>query len=193
MTKTEIIDAVKGYLNRPSLSSETIGLWIAMVEGQLNRELRNHPRNIRRGVYVQKTGNPMLPLPSLLSEIILLRGPRGVMQQWPWTARKKAEKCGGFIARGDALEVFPTPTQDTTYELDFHALLEPLLAGTDHNWISRHYPDVYVYGALKEGAVYLKDDQRLGLWQQDFATRLDGIKRQGWNQNIATGPRVSNG
>lgn len=193
MNRLQIIDAVKGYLNRSNLPSATVGLWIATVEGELNRELRDHPRNVRRGVYLQPAGDPMLPLPSLLSGIILLRGPRGPMRQWPATTREKAERCGGFIARGDALELFPTPTQDTRYDLDFHSLVQPLEADQDDNWISRHYPDLYIYGCLKEAAVYLKDDQRLALWQQDYLTRLKGIQLQGWNQNIAAGPRVANG
>ncbi len=58
-------------------------------------------------------------------------------------------------------------------------------------WISAYYPDLYLYGALKEAAVYLKDDQRLALWQGEFLRRLDGVQAQGWNQNISTVPLVA--
>jgi len=38
--------------------------------------------------------------------------------------------------------------------------------------------------------VYVKDDARLALWRQEFDRRLAALKSQGWNQNIASSPRV---
>jgi hypothetical protein len=43
---------------------------------------------------------------------------------------------------------------------------------------------------LKESSVFLKDDLRLQAWQAEFLRRAEGVVGEGWNQNIATVPRI---
>ena len=51
----------------------------------------------------------------------------------------------------------------------------PLSAGTDTNWLLTNYPDIYLYGSLIESAPYLRDDQRIGLWQSEYDRRADEL------------------
>jgi hypothetical protein len=191
VNRQQIVEQVKEYLNRPNLSSTSVASMIASVEGELNRELREHPRNIRRTNYTQPAGTAILPLPVDIAQMIELRAPAGRLRQWSPASRAQAEAEGGFIQWGDCVELFPAPQVDTEFTLNYVAFLRPLEADLDSNWISAYYPDLYLYGALKEAAVYLKDDQRLALWQGEFLRRLDGVQAQGWNQNISTVPLVA--
>jgi hypothetical protein len=193
MNRGEIVALVKEYLNRPNLSTTSVASMIASVEGELNRSLREHPRNRRRTTYTQPAGNAILPLPADLAQLITLRAGSVTLRQFPDDARDAATAYqNSFIARGDCVELFPAPASDTEFALDYVAFLRPLQGDADFNWVSTYYADLYLYGALKEAAVYLKDDQRLAQWQQEFLRRLDGVEAQGWNQNIATVPRLSN-
>jgi hypothetical protein len=191
MNRGEIVAQVKEYLNRPNLSTTSVASMIAAVEGELNRALREHPRNRRRTSYVQPAGNAILPLPSDLAQIITLRVGSVTLRQFPDDARDMAAATqNSFIARGDCAELFPAPASDTEFFLDYASFLRPLQGDADSNWVSTYFADLYLYGALKEAAVYLKDDQRLQLWQGEFLRRLDGVVAQGWGQNIATAPQI---
>jgi hypothetical protein len=192
MNRTELVAAVRSYLNRPSLPSPDITTMIQAVEGELNRELREHPRNIRRTTFTLAAANEgLLSMPYDLASMINLRDDNGNLSQYPADDRQGAENNGhAFIMRGMVAELFHAPTVDTVYTLDYVAFLRALEGDFDSNWVSTYFSDLYLYGTLKEAAVYLKDDQRLALWQQEFLRRLNGVVGQGWNQNISTAPRV---
>ena len=196
MNRGQLVEAVKSYLNRPNLPEVDVATMIASVEGELNRELRDHPRNMRRTEYTIPTTNaagdpytedtPILPLPMDMASLVSLFTDTTRYEQYPPTVTPSQ----GYVERGDCLQVYPTPSRGTTFYMDYVAFLAPLQAAADTNWVSDYFSDLYLYGVLKEAAVFLKDDQRLALWQQEFLRRLDGVRRQGWNQNIGATPRV---
>jgi hypothetical protein len=191
MNRGEIISAVRSYLNRPNLSSPDIVTMIAACEGELNRILREHPRNVRRVSLVLPADTALLTMPYDLCQLTTLRDSKGNLSQFPPDDRAGAENNGhAFIMRGMVAELFPTPAEDTTYTLDYVAFLRPLSGDTDENWVSSYFFDLYLYGTLKESAVFLKDDPRLQLWQSEFLRRAEGVAGEGWNQNISTAPRV---
>jgi len=189
MTKGELVSAVRNYLNRPNMSSDDIGLLIGVVEGELNAELREHPRNVKRSSLAVSTADGILPLPDDVAAVMRVFDDEGRYEQYPLAA--ELEPYGrGYIDRGSVLEVFPHPEVGRTMYLDYHAYLDPLEGDADTNWLSRYHGGVYLYGVLKEAAVYLKDDSRLALWEQVFARRLAVLKSQGWDQNVSVSPSV---
>mgnify|MGYP001579887114 CR=1 FL=1 len=188
MNKAELTQAVRDYLNRPQMGADVVGLFIANVEGALNRLLSEHPRNIKRTNYLQPAQTPLLPFPADLIQLISLFADGRLWRQYPPDTRDVIKH--GWIARGMCAELFPVPAVDTTFNLDYHAALKALVKDADANWVSLYFPDVYLYGCLREAAVYLKDDQRLAAWNNEFNTRVGSLSNQGWNQNIATIPRM---
>ena len=200
MNRADLVIAIKSYLNRPKLSAADVNTMIASCEGELNRELRDHPRNARRAEWTIPTHDdqgielteptPIIPLPVDLASLQQVFTDTQVYRQYPASTPPTQIPDGAFLERGDCIHVAPTPTRGTTVYLDYIAFLRPLEAEADTNWVSMYYSDLYLYGALKEAATYLKQDQRLSLWQGEFLRRLDGVRRQGWNQNVAASPRV---
>lgn len=201
MNRGELVDAIKSYLNRPNLADSDVTTMIASVEGEMNRALRDHPRNMRRTNYTLPTeddsGNPytedtpILALPIDIAKLVSLSTDEHRYTAYPPEV-EPADGVYGFIERGDCLHVYPTPARGTTFYLDYIAFIEPLVSTLDTNWISDYFADLYLYGALKEAAVFLKNDQRLALWQQEFLRRLEGVRLQGWNQNVGASPRLRN-
>jgi hypothetical protein len=192
MNRTDLVAAVRSYLNRPNLPTSDITTMISSVEGELNRILREHPRNIRRTTFtLLATNDGLLTMPFDLMQLIELRDANGNLSQFPPDDRAGAENHGhAFIMRGMVAELFPAPVEDTTYTLDYVAALRPLQGDFDSNWVSTYFSDLYLYGVLKEAAVYLKDDVRLAAWQQEFTRRAEGVVGQGWNQGISSAPRI---
>ena len=189
MNKSELVAAVKTYLNRPNMPTADVNLLIGIIEGEFNKELREHPRNVKRGSLPMPDDAGILPLPDDVAGIIRLFDEGGTYEQYPISVELDSD-CRGYLDRGSVLEVFPHPEAGHTLRLDYHAYLDPLAGDDDTNWLSRYHSDIYLYGALKEAAVYVKDDPRLFTWRQEYDRRLSELKRQGWNQNIAASPRV---
>ena len=191
MNRGEIFTAVRDYLNRPNMSDTSLSTMMAIAEGEMRTILREHPSNIRRTSMIQPAGNAILPMPFDLSQMILLRDSVGTWSQYPADARGTASAVGrAYIMRGDCAELFPAPTDATEFFLDYYAQLTTLAGNTSTNWVSTYHPDLYIYGMLRESAIYLKDDNRLALWGAEFTRRIDGVSGQGWNRNISTAPRI---
>ena len=190
MNKAELVKAVRLYANRPNLEDEEVDLLIQTVEGELNKELREHPRNVKRASVPMPENNGILPLPDDLAGLIRVFDDAGIYEQYPISAPPDTEYCRGYINRGMVLELFPHPETGATVYADYHAYLDPLVGSTDINWLSIYHSDVYLYGCLREIAVYVKDDARLKAWRGEFDRRVDALRQQGWNQNFAAASRV---
>lgn len=59
------------------------------------------------------------------------------------------------------------PTPDTAYpaRIRYRQNLCPLSATNPTNWLLCEHPDAYLYAALAESAPYLRDDERLPMWE----------------------------
>jgi len=53
-----------------------------------------------------------------------------------------------------------------------NAVLVPL-STTDPNWLLTTHPDIYLYGALVEGAPHLRDDERVVMWESLLQQRIE--------------------
>ena len=197
MNRGQLADAIRSYLNRPNLPAADINIMIASVEGELNRELKDHPRNARRTEWTLPThddaGNELtdktniIPIPVDMAQMKTLKTSSIIYKQYPPGV---SDPEVGYVNRGDCLQVYPMPDRGTTFYLNYIAFLRPLQGDADTNWVSNYFADLYLYGTLKEAAVFLKNERNLSLWQKEFLRRLDGVRRQGWGQNIASSPRV---
>ena len=55
---------------------------------------------------------------------------------------------------------------DADYPLRLRYVQNIDLATTDTNYILENYPDIYLFGALVEAAVYIRDMEQMQIWQQ---------------------------
>lgn len=73
---------------------------------------------------------------------------------------------------GPALFLSPKPNAAFTLRLIYTATLEALSGSVSTNWLLDEAPDIYLFGALLESAPYLKDDERIPVWEKRFASAL---------------------
>ena len=62
--------------------------------------------------------------------------------------------------------ITPTPNANSTLEVMYYE--QPRFLGEDFqtNWLTEYAPDLLLYASLLEATPFLKNDQRIGTWQQ---------------------------
>lgn len=81
-----------------------------------------------------------------------------------------------IVNNGTVLRLSPVPDQDYVARIKYWAYIDPLATATT-NWVLDRHPQVYLYGALVELMPFLKDDERMPLWQSRYERALDRMKR----------------
>lgn len=77
---------------------------------------------------------------------------------------------------GDSFEFLPTPDSTYTGLLSYYDAIDGL-ATTDPNWLLTSHPDIYLFGTLLEAAPYLKDDERVPLWESRLQKALSELHK----------------
>jgi len=68
---------------------------------------------------------------------------------------------------GNTMELAPSPSPGAPSEIEmiYYAKVPRLQGEVDTSWLLLDYPEIYLYGALVHSAPFLKDDERLAVWQ----------------------------
>ena len=64
--------------------------------------------------------------------------------------------------------VVPSPALAYPFELGYYEFLAPLDASNGTNWLTQYAPDLILFGTLLQAAPFLKNDERIGTWQQMY-------------------------
>jgi hypothetical protein len=73
------------------------------------------------------------------------------------------------------IELLPTPDETYSASLVYYSRIPALSVSNTTNWLLTEAPDTYLYGSLVHAAPYLKDDQRLVVWESLFKLSLDTL------------------
>ena len=75
----------------------------------------------------------------------------------------------------DQALVAPAPNVAYAYRLAYYEKLAVLSAGNTTNWITANAPDIMLYATLCETAPYLRDDERVPMWQAEYEKRVKAL------------------
>lgn len=193
MTRLEIYEAVRGISNRPNLSATVLGYLLSMLEGELNRVLREHPRN-KTSADVTPTGDSdQITLPTSLNGLLALKDSDGyVYPEYSSDAELDDDVDHGYIDRGSHLEITPAFVDGSglTYTLYYYTTLTALSTDGASNWISTYFSDVYVWGLLRNVATHSRDPDMITIWAKAFDEAVNALRLQGWDQNTVVAPRT---
>ena len=192
---------IADFLNRDDLTS-VIPTFIQLAESQMNREVR-HWRMEARSSGQQTAGDQFMQLPSNWLEtirLILTGSGTSVVQLISLSGmadrRAKTEDSSGtpeFYAHVDGqFELYPTPSEDTDFELLYYQEIPALGDSNTSNWLLEYAPDVYLYGSLIHSAPYLAEDARLAVWAQMYSAAVQNLNNQSERvKNSGTGIRLN--
>lgn len=114
---------------------------------------------------------------------IYARGLEYCQRYWPNQALLGAPK---FVADYDYQHwlIVPTPAISYPWALNLY-MLPPLLDDTvQTNWTSDYAPNALLYRALLECTPFLKNDERIPVWQQFYEEQIAGLQGQDMQRMI---------
>ena len=105
---------------------------------------------------------------------IFLRSYEYVRQYWPNETETDQPQ---FYADYNYNYWIFAPTPDAAYPVEIlYYELPPLLDDTNQsNWLSEYAPNLLLYGSLVEATPFVKDDQRVQLWQSYYDRALAAL------------------
>jgi hypothetical protein len=74
--------------------------------------------------------------------------------------------------------VAPTPDQDYSFEVLYYERVQPLDSTNQTNWFTIYAPQALLYGSLLQAMPYLKNDERIPMWQQQYDLIINTLKQE---------------
>lgn len=99
---------------------------------------------------------------------------------WPDPSLLDAENPPQFYADYDYQHwlICPTPVIAAPWQINYYQL-PPLLADTNQtNWLTEYVPNMLLYRALLEATPFLKNDERIPVWQNMYQEQLSTVNAQ---------------
>ena len=78
----------------------------------------------------------------------------------------------------EAMLLSPTPDQAYRFEYGYLQLPTPLSPQNQTNWLTDYAPDVLLYAILLEAVPFLKNDERIPVWESAYARGLASLNQQ---------------
>lgn len=184
-TYTGLKASIADLLNRGDVTA-VIPDWVALVEAEVGRVLKGRDMRTSTPITFDTTGTTLLPADFVRANFLTLETS---LYQWPvaikpydYVVQKRGQLVVGppryAAVNGTSLVFAPLSDSDTSYTgtLWYDQALAPLSATTATNWLLTKHPDVYLYGAAFHSAPYLKDDERIPVWERYYRNGLDQIR-----------------
>lgn len=74
--------------------------------------------------------------------------------------------------------VAPTPADAYDFEVLYYERVQPLDSSNQTNWFTIYAPQALLYGSLLQAMPYLKNDDRMGMWQQQYDLIINTLKNE---------------
>ena len=86
--------------------------------------------------------------------------------------------------------VAPTPDDDYSFEVLYYERIQPLDSSNQTNWFTIYAPQALLYGTLLQAMPFLKNDERIPMWQAQYdkimqVLKAEDIQRMGDRQAVA--------
>jgi hypothetical protein len=74
--------------------------------------------------------------------------------------------------------VAPTPAANYTFEILYYERVQPLDSTNQTTWFTIYAPQALLYGSLLQSMPFLKNDERLPLWQAQYQQIVSTLKAE---------------
>lgn len=194
----EIKSTVADYLNRTDLTNN-IPFWVNTAMRKIERINNfNYMLSTTTSLAFADGSDSVTP-PSDLKEVVWWYAVENNSKNFlEHVARKEIEKLEldtsptedrptKWAWVGTNFKVVPTADQTYTNKMLYYAKSAELSSDSDTNWLTNNVPEVLIYGALLEATPYLKDDQRIAVWNSYYEGALAELTSQdnseAWSTN----------
>jgi hypothetical protein len=74
--------------------------------------------------------------------------------------------------------VAPTPDAAYEFEVLYYERIQPLDSSNQTNWFTIYAPQALLYGSLLQAMPFLKNDERMPMWQQNYDLIIQTLKAE---------------
>lgn len=108
---------------------------------------------------------------------ILLRTYEYCREYWPNPSKRDLP---AFYSDYDYTHwlVAPTPATNYSYEVLYYERVQPLDSTNQTNWFTIYAPQALLYGSLLQAMPYLKNDDRIPMWQAQYTAIINTLKAE---------------
>lgn len=186
---------IADYLNRADLTSQ-IETFIQFAEADMNSRLRCREQIIRART---TSDAEFVDLPSNWLEAINIHIVGG-QQPLRYITLDEADIVNKeqlftsphyYSMMNGAIEIIPKPADDIEIEMIYYSKITALSDTNTTNWLLTKSPDVYLYGSLTHAAPFLMDDQRIPVFGQIYATRLQALQDESQKALYSGSPLIA--
>ena len=170
----QIPDFINQGVNRIYSEAKSIGFEI-VLNGNLviNNPLLAKPGNWKETISLSITDNRLNPAPS---SFLLLRSLEFCKSYWPKVTPTSTPE---FYANALGYDnFFFAPTPDYAYPMQLIYLGLPLFnVGNPTNFLTLRYPSLLLYACLLETIPFLKDDERVPVFEALYSRALQSVNK----------------
>jgi hypothetical protein len=105
-----------------------------------------------------------------------------------------------YTVVGSTMYFGPVPDQEYTLDVIYYVALENISTTNDSNWVVSNYPELILWATLYEALMWLKDDNRAGIYKQRMDSLIAEILKseselmyEGGSLSVLDPQRVSSG
>ena len=74
--------------------------------------------------------------------------------------------------------VAPTPASAYSFEVLYYERIQPLDSTNQTNWFTTYAPQALLYGSLLQSMPFLKNDERMPMWQSNYDQIMQTLKQE---------------
>lgn len=203
MTYDSLSENIQSYLERTDTATiEKIPLFIMLAEQVIASEIK-FLGNLTVAEGTMTIGNPVLDKPVRWHKTVSMNVVNAAGEKQPVFLRKyeylreywpnpSNTDTPAFYADYDYTHWLVAPTPDAAYsfEILYYERIQPLDSTNQTNWFTNYAPQALLYGSLLQAMPFLKNDDRVPLWQAQYQAIMTTLKaedamRVGDRQTIA--------
>jgi hypothetical protein len=188
MTYDSLVENIQSYLERSDTATlEKIPLFIMLAEQVIASQIKflgNLTVNTSAMVATQAIIDKPARWHKTVSMNITVAGKRYpvllrkyeyLREYWPNASSTGVPK---FYCDYDYTHwlVAPTPASAYSFEVLYYERVQPLDSSNQTNWFTIYAPQALLYGSLLQAMPFLKNDERMGMWQQQYDLIIQTLK-----------------
>lgn len=187
MTYDSLVENIQSYLERNDASTlDKIPLFIMLAEQVIASRIK-FLGNLTVNTSNMVIGSAVIAKPARwhktvsmnvtvagVRQPVLLRKYEYLREYWPDAALQDVPE---FYADYDYTNWLVAPTPDSAYafEVLYYERVQPLDSSNQTNWFTVYAPQALLYGSLLQAMPFLKNDERIPLWEAQYNAIMDTL------------------
>jgi hypothetical protein len=190
MTYDSLVENIQSYLERTDTATlEKIPLFIMLAEQVIASEIKflgnstvvETTMDEDNHVIVKHTSSDKAVSMNVtvdgVKQPVLLRKYEYLREYWPDQTQTDIPKFYCDYNYENWL-VAPTPTTNYNFEVLYYERVQPLDSSNQTNWFTIYAPQALLYGSLLQAMPFLKNDERIPMWQAQYTAIMQTLKTE---------------